>query len=82
MLSPPMFTFINGEEYLQDCNDFNSIQLKLRGMANLGKFTDPISHHIGGSKFASPIGFGAFPHQGMVHKDAEKASALAAAQMN
>ena len=51
-------------------------------MANLGKFTDPITHHIGGNKFSSPIGFGAFPHQGMVHKDAEKASALAAAQMN
>lgn len=51
-------------------------------MANLGKFTDPISHVIGGSKFSSPIVFGAFPHQGMVHKDAEKASALAAAQLN
>ena len=49
MLSPPMFTFINGEDYLQDSTDFNSVQLKLRGMANLGKFTDPISHVIGGN---------------------------------
>jgi len=25
MLSPPMFTFINGEEYIQDCDEFNNI---------------------------------------------------------
>jgi hypothetical protein len=62
MLSPPMFTFINGEEFSQDSDDFFAVQLKLRGMANLGKFTDPISHVIGGQKYSSPIAFGAFPH--------------------
>lgn len=51
-------------------------------MANLGNFTDPISHIIGGLKYSSPIAYGAFPHQGMVSKAAEKASALAAAETN
>lgn len=50
-------------------------------MANLKYFTDPISTTMLGQKVASPIGFGAFPHQGMVHKDGELASAKAAAQL-
>lgn len=77
-----MFTFINGEEHLQDCDEFNKIQLKLRGLGNLKNFKDPLSTVILGQKFSSPIGFGAAPHQGMVHKEAEKASAKAAADLN
>jgi len=49
-------------------------------MANLGKFIDPLNHVIGGYKYSSPIGYGSFPHQGMICKDAEKASALAACE--
>ena len=43
MLAPPMFEFINGKASLQDNNEYFKIQLKLRGMANLKYFTDPIS---------------------------------------
>lgn len=82
MLSPAMFEFINGSDKLQDTQDFNQIQLKLRGMANLKYFKEPLSQTILGQKYSSPICFGAFLHQGMVHKDAEKASALAAAELN
>jgi L-lactate dehydrogenase (cytochrome) len=82
MLSPLMFTFINGEEWTRDCDEFNKIQLKLRGLGNLKNFKDPLGTVILGERFNSPVGFGAFPHQGMVHKDAEKASAQAAADIN
>ena len=82
MLSPPMFNFINGSAQVQDSDDFFKIQLKLRGMANLKYFTDPISTEILGAKVSSPIMFGSFPHQGMVHKDGELASAVAAAELN
>jgi len=82
MLSPPMFTFINGEDHIQDCDEFNKIQLKLRGLGNLKNFKDPLSTVILGQKFRSPIGFGPSPHQGMVHKEAEKASAKAAADLD
>ena len=82
MLSPPMFTFINGEDAIKDCDEFNKIQLKLRGLGNLKNFKDPLGTVILGQKYTSPIGFGAFAHQGMVHKDAEKASAKAAADLN
>lgn len=82
MLSPPMFTHINGEADIQDCEEFNKIQMKLRGLGNLKNFKDPLGTNILGTKFGSPIGFGPFPHQGMVNKQAEKASALAAADMN
>jgi len=76
MLSPPMFSFINGSTNVVDeDSDFFKIQLKLRGMANLKYFTDPISCSILGSRVASPIIFGPFPHQGMVHKNGEMASA-------
>ena len=51
-------------------------------MANLKYFTDPISTQILGSKVNGPIMFGPFPHQGMVHKEGELVSALAAAEMN
>ena len=51
-------------------------------MTDLQYFTDPISCSILGCKFNSPIVFGPFPHQGMVHKDGEMASALAAAELN
>jgi L-lactate dehydrogenase (cytochrome) len=82
MLSPPMFTHINGLQGSSDCEEFNKIQLKLRGLGNLKNFVDPLGTIILGERFNSPIGFGAFPHQGMVHSDAEKASALAAADIN
>ena len=36
--------------------------LKLRGLANLKHFTDPISCKILGNQFASPICVGGFPH--------------------
>jgi hypothetical protein len=62
MLSPPMFQFINGATIVQDSDDFFKIQLKLRGMANLKYFTDPISTQIAGAKVNSPIMFGPFPH--------------------
>lgn len=41
--------------------------LKLRGLANLKHFTDPISCKILGHSYASPICVGSFPHQGMAH---------------
>ena len=82
MLSPPMFTFINGEESIQDSQEYFKIQLKLRGLGNLKNFKDPLGTVIFGQRFDSPIGFGAFPHQGMVNKEAEKASAKAAADLN
>lgn len=81
MLSPPTFEWINGSPELQDKDEFLRIQLKLRGLANLKYFDDPISQTILGSKYTSPIGFGAFPHQGMAHKDAELGSAMAAADL-
>lgn len=56
--------------------------MKLRGLANLKHFKDPLGTIILGERFNSPIGFGPFPHQGMVNKDAERASALAAANIN
>lgn len=56
--------------------------MKLRGLANLKYFTDPLSCSILGAKVSSPIMFGSFPHQGMVHKDGELASAVAAADLN
>ena len=63
MLSPPMFNFINGSSNVEDMDsDFFKIQLKLRGMANLKYFTDPISSSILGARVASPIIFGPFPH--------------------
>lgn len=49
-------------------------------MANL-KYFEGAGTTVLGQKLGSPIGFGAFPHQGMVHKDAEKASAMAAAEL-
>jgi len=58
-----------------------SIQLKLRGLANLKNFIDPIRASILGNWLKSPLIVGAFPHQGMVHKDGEKASAKAAAEL-
>lgn len=60
------------------------MQLKLRGLANLKYFTDPISVKMLGQRdaFASPIGVGSFAHQGIAHKDGELASAAAAAEMN
>ena len=67
---------------MQDSDEFFKIQLKLRGLANLKNFVDPLGQNILGSRYTSPIGFGAFAHQGIVHKDAEKASALAAAELN
>jgi isopentenyl diphosphate isomerase/L-lactate dehydrogenase-like FMN-dependent dehydrogenase len=82
MLSPPMYTHINGEDHLQDSDEFFKIQLKLRGLGNLKNFKDPLGTVILGQRYGSPIGFGAFPHQGMVNKEAEKASAKAAADMN
>lgn len=82
MLSPPMFNFITGSSKVQDSDEFFKIQLKLRGMANLKYFIDPISCQILGTKVQSPIMFAPFPHQGMMHKDGEKAAAQAAAEMN
>ena len=78
MLSPPMYTHINGEDHIQDSDEFFKIQLKLRGLGNLKNFKDPLGTVILGQRYGSPIGFGAFPHQGMVNKEAEKASAKAA----
>jgi (S)-2-hydroxy-acid oxidase len=82
MLSPAMFCFINGQDAIQDSDEFFKIQLKLRGLGNLKNFKDPLGTVILGQRYGSPIGYGAFPHQGMVHKDAEKASAKAAAEMD
>lgn len=58
------------------------MQLKLRGLANLKYFTDPISTKLLGLNVASPICFGSFPHQGLAHKDAELASSKAAESLN
>jgi hypothetical protein len=50
MLAPPMFNYINGPACCQDSDEYLSIQLKLRGMANLKYFTDPISSSVLGQK--------------------------------
>ena len=81
MLSPQMFLFINGPTCCQDSDEYLSIQLKLRGMANLKYFTDPITTSVLGLNLKSPLILGAFPHQAMVHKDGELASAKAAAEL-
>jgi len=81
MLAPPMFNYINGLDQIQDSDQFYNIQMKLRGMANLKYFTDPISCSIMGNKCNSPIMLGPAPQQGMVHKDGELASAKAAAEL-
>ena len=46
MLAPPTFEHIRGPEACQDDHHFNSVQLKLRGLANLKYFTDPIGSKI------------------------------------
>ena len=76
-LAPPMFTHIKGESP-QQYDDFRNIQLKLRGLANLKHFTDPLRTEVFSMSLASPVGFGPFPHQGMVHPEGEIASAKAA----
>lgn len=38
MLAPPTFEHIKGPEASQDDHHFNSVQLKLRGLANLKYF--------------------------------------------
>ena len=81
MLSPPMFEFINGPPNCRDSDEYLSIQLKLRGLANLKNFHDPLRANVLGNWLKSPMMVGAFPHQGMVHKDGEMASAKAAAEL-
>ena len=81
MLSPQMFYFINGPPCCQDSEEYLAIQLKLRGMANLKYFTDPIKTSVLGLSLKSPLIVGAFPHQGMVNKEGELASAKAAAEL-
>lgn len=75
MLSNPMYEFVNGSSEVQDSDEFFNIKLKLRGMANLKFFTDPLSCSILGHQVSSPIGVGPMPHQAMFHKDGELASA-------
>ena len=77
-----MYEFINGSPENQDDNEFVNIKLKLRGMANLKYFTDPISCDILGQKLSSPVCLGPMPFQGMFHKDGELASAKVAAELN
>ena len=62
MLSPPMFSFITGPDHVTDSEEYLSIQLKLRGLANLKYFTDPISTTLLGQKVASPICLGPSCH--------------------
>lgn len=63
-LSAGVFSHINGLTHPDEGMQFNAIQLKLRGLANLKYFTDPISKKLLGSStaYASPIGLGGFPH--------------------
>lgn len=82
MLAPPTFNYINGVEKLHDSDEYNSIQLKLRGLANISKFVNPLHTTILGEKVFSPVGIAPFPHQAVVHKEAEIASAKAAQAAN
>ena len=79
-MAPPTFQHIKGPENT-DSNDYRSIQVKLRGLANMALYTDPLSTTILGQKVSSPIGFGAFPNQSLSHVSGEKASAAAASSM-
>lgn len=83
-MSAPAFQFVKGEGRLQDQDqhDFTLLQLKLRGLANLKTFVDPLATRLLGLNLASPICFGSFPHQGLAHKDAELASSKAAESLN
>jgi len=51
-------------------------------LANLKYFKDPISINLFGKDYSSPIGFGPAAMQGMVCTEAEKASVLAAGNLN
>jgi len=61
-MAPPTFDHIKGPANT-DSDDFRFIQLKLRGMMNIGEnFKEPLKTTILGEKVSSPIGFGAFPN--------------------
>ena len=81
MMSMPMFREINGDPAVNDTNqDFNVIKMKLRGLANLKYFRNPLHCTVLGMQVGAPIGLAAFPHQCLAHPDGELASARAAAE--
>lgn len=68
MMAPPTFNQLRGSEEANSAHhDFNAIKMKLRGLANLKHFINPLDHQLLGIKVKSPVGLAAYPHQCIAH---------------